>query len=409
MGEENEFCTNCGSELNNDREKINVGFCINCGQKIEDENLKFCTNCGSELHAEKDTQHTEEIVENVEEEEEEKKPPLRKGLLFGIGGILIIFLLFFVFVSGSDEDKTDKVSDNDTAVSDDANTNTDDTTYEDNNKNTSDTEEKIESNEEKTAKTEELQGVYFAEATFEKVINNNEEQNDLTGKIVQEIFSIISSDQNDNYTVDLIPPDNTFLPEIEVKSADNKNYSGEYVSERMEVQADFELTPEKESVMVGEYTMKDYYSENEFAAKIVVYPLEETTLDKLVGSYDIEIEGFNVQEGESSDELFNKMVAKTEEYEKTKITAEIINKKSGTDGIIAFSEKNKSENSLYSFPFNDGTLAASLQESNNELFNFEEMSFYGYCYGQDVILHGRFFIKLSDNEIMRIFFTGTKK
>ncbi|MCF8012160.1 MAG: hypothetical protein K9L17_13175 [Clostridiales bacterium] len=67
-------------------------------------------------------------------------------------------------------------------------------------------------------------------------------------------------------------------------------------------------------------------SETNFSGRMALYPLEDTTMDKLAGTYDINVKGFNIEEGESTPEIFDLMSEKTDKYLETEIFAQI-NKK----------------------------------------------------------------------------------
>ncbi len=349
-------------------------FCTKCGHEIEDKGAIFCTNCGQKLN----------LKNNIQEKHKTSgKKSLFKGFLVGIGSIFIVAILLFVFVLNSEKDITDELLNDNTELNKDI-------------KNT------------ETTKNKSLQGLYLIETTFTEVIKSNETQKNYSGKTRQNLLSIKKSDLEDKDYIIYLKSLNGFSIPVQAKS-NNKNYSGEFISEKYEVYFNSKLTPEEKTIMTGEYMVKDYYGKTEFSAKLKVYPLEKITLDKLVGVYDINIQGFNVVEEESNNEIINLMGKKTQEYKENKITAEIINTTNGKDGIIKFYTDSKSKSSLYNFSFGKGSLTAILEESNNDLFTNEKVEFYSYCSGQRVLLLGNLFLKFSDKETMRIFFKGTKK
>ncbi|MCF8012260.1 MAG: zinc ribbon domain-containing protein, partial [Clostridiales bacterium] len=229
---ESKFCTNCGCKLEDD----SINFCTNCGQKLEDSNITFCPNCGKKLNTENDAHQLTKTT---------TKKPLPKGILVGIGSVFIVLLLLFVFVMGPESNSIENTKDNVQASKNANNTETSAS------KAAANKEKETANNKTSTAKS--LRGMYYAETTITEVTRNNKEQKEYTGKTKEQLITVKKSDINSKDCIINLKSLQDFNIPVYVE-LDEKNCVGEFVSEKYAVQSNAELTPAKETGMVGHFT-----------------------------------------------------------------------------------------------------------------------------------------------------------
>ncbi|HCX65475.1 MAG TPA: hypothetical protein DHN33_09720 [Eubacteriaceae bacterium] len=371
-----------------------MNYCPNCGNELEKDS-KFCTNCGEKIPS--FTSGSGQSNEGESEEKINQKSEPEKAIgnkkVLGIVALaaVVVIGLFLIRPLLFEENDGDSTNEMETAAEDlqdqDETGEQEDAIIEENG-----------SEEELSQGNEDIVGSYIATLEYGSDPPPGSKHN-------QTIIDI-AKNESGQYEMFFGIPNYDIFP-IEITESGDYGYEGEFVSEWEETRIDIAFTEGQQTAFVGDLNHTDYGTEISVSAYMEAFPLEEATKEKMIGSYTIYVDGYNIIEedrnGEVSEEISEEMRNIMAKYEQEQLTMTIsegeeVTVKSGLSGT----------SSNYEYHYEEGWLKPEYIDGSHENISAKVLELYPFASKDRVIFRGGFFETLSSSQRMKVFITVVK-